>query len=190
MADITILGFAGSLRRESYNRALLDTAAEIAPDGMHIEIFDLAPIPFYNADVEAEGDPEAVADFKKRIADADGVLIATPEYQHGIPGVLKNALDWASRPPGDSVLKGKPVAMMGASPSPVGTARAHLQLRRTLVYVQADLLASPEVLVSSAGDRIEDGRLVDDTSLHFLRQLLETFDGHVRENRAAATADG
>ncbi|MDP9023203.1 MAG: NAD(P)H-dependent oxidoreductase [Actinomycetota bacterium] len=181
MPDISILGFAGSLREGSYNRALLETAAERAPGDIRIEIFDLAPIPLYNRDVEEQGDPEPVADFKRRIDASDGVLIATPEYQHGIPGVLKNALDWASRPPGRSVMQGKPVAMMGASPSPVGTARAHLQLRRTLLYLEADIVSTPEVLVSSAAEKFEDGRLVDDDSLGFLDQLLETFADHIRQ---------
>lgn len=181
MSDISILGFAGSLREGSYNRALLDTAAGRAPEGMRIEIFDLAPIPLYNRDVEEQGDPEPVADLKRRIDASDGVLIATPEYQHGIPGVLKNALDWASRPPGQSVMEGKPVAMMGASPSPVGTARAHLQLRRTLLYLEADIVSTPEVLVSSASEKFEDGRLVDEDSLGFLDQLLETFADHIRQ---------
>ncbi len=180
MAELTILGFAGSLREGSYNRALLRTAAERAPEGMHIDLFDLAPIPMYNRDVEERGDPEPVAAFKQRIREADGVIIATPEYQHGIPGVLKNALDWASRPPGDPPMKGKPVAMVGASPSPVGTARAHLQLRRTLLYVEADIVRTPEVLVSSAPDKFDDGRLVDDDSLGFLDELLETFADHIR----------
>lgn len=181
VSDLSIVGIPGSLREGSYNRALLETSADVAPEGMRIEIIDLDPIPMYDADVEAEGDPEPVAELKRRIDNADGVLIATPEYQHGIPGVLKNALDWLSRPPGDSVMEGKPVAMMGASPSPVGTARAHLQLRRTLLYVGADIVAKPEVLVAGAGDKIEDGRLVDEDSLHFLGRLLETFDEHIRK---------
>lgn len=181
MTDLSIIGIPGSLRDGSYNRALLDTAADIAPEWMAIEIVDLDPIPMYDADVEAHGDPEAVAELKRQVDDADGVLIATPEYQHGISGVLKNALDWLSRPSGGSVMKGKPVAMMGASPSPVGTARAQLQLRRTLLYVGADIVAKPEVLVAGAGDKIEDGRLVDEDSLHFLGRLLETFDEHIRK---------
>lgn len=180
MADVTLLAFAGSLRDESYNRSLLQAAIELAPDGVEIEVFDLDAIPMYDGDVEADGDPEAVAEFKRRIAEADGVLIATPEYMHGIPGVLKNALDWASRPPGKSALKGKPVAMMGASPSPVGTARAHLQLRDALVYVEADMVTKPEVLVSRAGEKFEDGQLVDEAGRRFLGELLERFVEHIR----------
>lgn len=180
MQELTLLGFAGSLRDGSYNRALLDTAAELTPSGVTMETFDLDPIPFYDADVEAQGDPEPVAELKRRIDDADGVFITTPEYQHGIPGVLKNALDWASRPPGQSPLKSKPVAIAGASPSPVGTARAQLQLRRTLLYLDADIVAKPEVLVASAPDRFKDGRLVDEAGRKFLGELLENLTTRIR----------
>ena len=114
MIEQKILSFVGSLRAGSYNRLLLRAAAEEAPEEMTIEIFDLAPIPLYNEDLEVGDGPEPVARLKEAIARADGVLIATPEYQHGISGVLKNALDWASRPAGRSVLRGKPVATMGA----------------------------------------------------------------------------
>ena len=191
MSDITILGIPGSLRDGSYNRALLETADEIAPDGAAVEIFDLHDVPMYDRDIEREGDPEPVAEMKRRIDAADGVLIATPEYQHGVPGVLKNALDWASRPPGESVLKGKPVAAVGASPSPVGTARAHLQLRRILLYVESDIVAKPEVLVAEAHDKFEDGRLTDEDSLGFLEKLVEAFVERIREVRArAGGADG
>jgi chromate reductase len=174
MYEQKILGFAGSLRAGSYNHLLLRAAAEEAPEEMTIEIYDLAPIPLYNADLEVEGDPEPVARFKEAIARADGVLIATPEYNHGISGVLKNALDWASRPGGRSVLRGKPVATMGASTSQVGTARAQMQLREILVYVQADTVAVPEVLVAHADQKFDDeGRFTDEAGRRVMRQLLE-----------------
>jgi chromate reductase len=118
-----IAAFAGSLRRKSYNRALIEAARELAPGGMSIEPIEIGGLPFYNADVEAEGDPASVADFKAALQQADGVLIATPEYNDGIPGVLGNALDWASRLPGRAPLAAKPVAIIGASPSQIGTAR-------------------------------------------------------------------
>lgn len=121
---INVVAFAGSLRQESYNRALLRAAQESAPESMSIDTFDLSPIPLYNYDVEQQGDPEPVQEFKHAIRKADALLIATPEYQHGIPGVLKNALDWASRPPKQSPLQGKPAAIMGATPGMTGTARA------------------------------------------------------------------
>jgi chromate reductase, NAD(P)H dehydrogenase (quinone) len=179
MIEQKILSFAGSLRAGSYNRLLLRAAAEEAPEEMTIEIFDLAPIPLYNEDLEVGDGPEPVARLKEAIARADGVLITTPEYQHGISGVLKNTLDWASRPwasrpAGRSVLRGKPVATMGASPSPVGTARAQMQLREILAYLQADAVAVPEVLVAHADSKFDDeGRFTDETGRRFMRQLLE-----------------
>ena len=174
MAEQKILGFAGSLRAGSYNRLLLRAAAEVAPDQMTIETFDLTPIPLYNQDLDVGEGPQPVSRFREAIDRADGVLIATPEYQHGISGVLKNALDWASRPPGRSVLRGKPIAMMGASPSPVGTARAHMQLREILLYVQAQMVVVPEVLVAHATEKFDDeGSFTDEVGRRFMRQLLE-----------------
>src|SRR4051812_11112137 len=174
MAEQNILSFAGSLRAGSYNRLLLRAAAEVAPDQTTIETFDLTPIPLYNQDLDVGEGPQPVARFREAIDRADGVLIATPEYQHGISGVLKNALDWASRPAGRSVLRGKPVATMGTSPSPVGTARAQMQLREILAYLQADAVAVPEVLVAHADSKFDDeGRFTDETGRRFLRQLLE-----------------
>jgi chromate reductase, NAD(P)H dehydrogenase (quinone) len=126
---LTFLGIAGSLRRGSYNRSLIRAAIELAPAGTTVIPYDLMDLPMYNGDVEAEGDPEAVAAFKHAINAADSLLIATPEYNHCVPGVLKNAIDWASRPARSSVLTGKPVAIMGATPGSGGTARAQAHLR-------------------------------------------------------------
>lgn len=174
--ELRVLGFAGSLRSGSVNRLLLRAAAERAPAGLSIEMFDLAPIPLYNFDVEEAGDPEPVRRFKEAIAAADGCLIATPEYQQGVPGVLKNALDWASRPPGGSPLDGKPVAILGGSPGMTGTARAQTQLRQTLTYNNCRMLQRPEVLVARAYEKFdEDGRLVDDTTGKFLAAFLVAF---------------
>jgi chromate reductase, NAD(P)H dehydrogenase (quinone) len=170
-----ILAIVGSLRRESFNRAVLRTVEELAPDGMKVSEHPIGDIPLYNHDVEQEGDPEPVAAFKAAISGADALLIITPEYQHGIPGVLKNALDWASRPPGRSPLNGKPVAVMGASPGMTGTARAQTQVRQTLVYNGCPLLPPPEVLVSRAHERIEDGVVTDETTREFIEDSLERF---------------
>lgn len=181
---IRVLGIPGSLREGSYNKGLLRAAQEEAPDGMTIDIFEIGDIPFFNQDVEDRGDPEPVQRFKSAIRDADAVLIATPEYQHGLPGVLKNALDWASRPPGDAPLNDKVVGMMGASPSPVGTARAHLQLRQTLVYNKSRFVARPEVLVSNASDKFDDdGRLTDEQGREFIRKHLKVVAKKVRHAR-------
>lgn len=170
---LKVLGIAGSLRRGSYNRGLLRAAKELAPDRMEIEILDLDAIPFYNQDVEDQGDPAAVAEMKQAISEADALLIATPEYQYGVPGVLKNAIDWASRPPADSVMNEKPVAVMGATPGLVGTARAQLQLRQTLAYNRCRILPRPEILVARTREKFDDdSRLTDGATRTRIRKLL------------------
>jgi chromate reductase, NAD(P)H dehydrogenase (quinone) len=185
---IHVLGFAGSLRRGSYNRALLRAAQELAPEGMVIEVFDLVPIPFYNADVEAQGDPESVAAFKAAIRRADALLIACPEYNHGVPGVLKNAIDWASRPPSRAALDRKPLALMGASPGMTGSARGQSQLRQAFVFTNSYALPQPEMLVARAQEKFDDqGALTDQKTRDFLRQLLAALaDWAVRFRSAPA----
>lgn len=170
---LTILGIAGSLRRASFNRGLIRAAVELAPAGLAVTGYDLDDIPMYNGDVEALGDPEPVAAFKRAIAGADALLIATPEYNHCVPGMLKNAIDWASRPARASVLTGKPVAIMGASPSGGGTARAQAQLRDGLAYTNGFVLPLPEVLVPLATDKFDaDGDLIDQATGAEIRDLL------------------
>jgi chromate reductase, NAD(P)H dehydrogenase (quinone) len=170
---LIVAGIAGSLRQASYNRALLRAAVEEAPAGMEIRTFDLALIPLYNGDVEAQGDPEPVVALKAAIREADALLIATPEYNYGVPGVMKNAIDWASRPPGQSALSGKPAALMGATPGGTGTARAQLQLRQAFVFTQTLALPGPEVLVTRAHEKFdEQGRLTDETTRRYIRELL------------------
>jgi chromate reductase, NAD(P)H dehydrogenase (quinone) len=177
-----VLGIAGSLRAGSFNRSLLRAAQELAPAGMEIEAYDLAPIPLYNGDVEARGDPEPVAAFKSAIREAGALLFATPEYNYGVPGVLKNAVDWASRPPGKSVLNGKPAAVMGASPGNGGTIRAQLQLRQAFVFTQTLAMLQPEVLVAKASEKFDaQGRLTDEATRGFLRKFLEAFGEWIRK---------
>jgi chromate reductase, NAD(P)H dehydrogenase (quinone) len=172
---MTILGIAGSLREASYNRALLRTARELLPEGVELREFDLRALPFYDADVEAVGDPEPVVALKEAIRDADALLIATPEYNRGVPGVLKNAIDWASRPPLASPLTGKPVAIVGASTGRGGTARAQEQLNAALEYSRATVLEQPEVLVPEAYMRFDErGELVDESVRADLAELLDT----------------
>jgi chromate reductase len=169
-----VLGIPGSLRAGSYNRALLRAARALAPAGMEIAEFDLRELPFYDGDVEAPGDPAPVAGFKDAIRSADALLIATPEYNRGIPGVLKNAVDWASRPPLSSPLSGKPVAIMGASTGRGGTARAQEQLRTALEYSRAAVLPQPEVLVPEAYMLFDaDGLLTDGETRARIADLLE-----------------
>lgn len=185
-----IAAFAGSLRKGSYNRALVRAAQELAPEGMRIDVVEIGELPFYNADVEAKGDPPEVASFKQKLAGADGLLIATPEYNDGIPGVLGNALDWASRLPGRSPLLGKPVVVMGASPSQVGTARAQMHLRQILRHAQARILPPPELLVAKAHERFDkDLRLKDEATRKVLRDLLLRFNRWIERERRAHEAD-
>ncbi len=170
-----VVGIAGSLREKSFNRGLLRAAVEVAPDGMSIEVWDrLREVPPYDNDVEAQGDPEVVTDLKDAIARADALLVVTPEYNYGIPGILKNAIDWASRPPGKSPLGGKPVAIMGATPGQTGTARAQLALRQSFVFTDSPVLLRPEVLVNRAGEKFDaDGNLTDEKTREFVRKLLD-----------------
>lgn len=175
IAHLRVLGVAGSLRQGSFNRALLLAAADLAPAGMTVQLFErLGDIPPYNEDVEAQGVPEPVAAFKEAIQQADALLVATPEYNYGIPGVLKNAIDWASRPPGKSVLNKKAAAIMGATPGATGTARAQLALRQTFVFTETYALLRPEVLVAKASEKIDGGGyLKDESTRKHVRQLLE-----------------
>ncbi len=170
---LRLLGIAGSLRSASYNRSLLEAARELAPEGVEIETFDLDDIPMFNQDVEAEGDPEPVAALKAAIREADALLVVTPEYNYGLPGVLKNALDWASRPPLGSPLSRKPVAVMGASPGVRGTARAQEQLEQTLSFPRATVVPDGQLRVGEAYEKFdEEGKLVDEATREQVRELL------------------
>ena len=172
MANIHVLGISGSLRKGSYNTRLLAAASELLPEGMALETFELSPIPLYNDDVRAAGFPRPVQQFRERIAAADALLMATPEYNFSIPGVLKNAIDWASRPP-DSPLNGKPIAIMGASTGNFGTARAQMHLRQVCVFCNMFPFNKPEVLVMRAQEKFDaDGRLTDETARGLIRDLL------------------
>jgi chromate reductase len=171
---ITILGFAGSLRKGSYNKSILSAALEIVPGDAVLEIIDLEGIPPFNQDLEGNP-PEPVKDFKAKIRAADAILVATPEYNYSIPGVLKNAIDWASRPYGDNAFNGKPVAIMGASPGMLGTARAQYHLRQCFVFLNMYPLNHPEVMVPSANEKIgPDGKVTDEKTKKKIRELLES----------------
>lgn len=173
---VRILGIAGSLREGSYNRALLRAAVELVPEGMAIETFDLRQVPLYNGDVEAAGDPPGVAALKNAIRAADGVLFATPEYNHGVPGVMKNAVDWASRPPREAALQGKPVALIGASPGITGTARGQSQLRQAFEFTDSYCMPQPELLVFKAHEKLDEGgRLTDEPTRAYLGKFLAAF---------------
>jgi chromate reductase, NAD(P)H dehydrogenase (quinone) len=182
---LDVLGVAGSLRKGSFNRMLLRAAVELAPPGMTIGTFELDAIPLYNGDVEAQGDPEPVLEWKDAIRRSGALLIVTPEYNYGVPGVLKNAIDWASRPPGKSVLNGKPAAIMGATPGAFGTTRAQLQLRQAFVFTHTLAVPEPEVLVGKAHEKFDaEGRLTDETTRKFVRQLLEALQAWTERLRS------
>jgi chromate reductase len=170
---LSILGFAGSLRRDSYNKALLRAAQELMPSGAELTIFDLAGIPLFNQDLERVP-VERVREFKAAIRAADALLIAAPEYNYSMSGVLKNALDNASRPYGDNALDGKPVAIMGASVGTLGTARAQYHLRQCCVTLNMYPLNAPEVMVARAQEKFDDqGRLTDPKTGEFIAKMLE-----------------
>lgn len=171
--QIRILGFAGSLRSGSYNRALLRAAAELIPQKASLEIFDLEGIPPFNQDLENTM-PEKVREFKSKIRAADAVLIVTPEYNYSVPGVLKNAIDWASRPYGDNSFEGKPAAIMSASTGMLGGARAQYHLRQVFVFLNMYPINKPEVFVTFANQKFDaQGRLTDEKTKEFIRALLE-----------------
>ena len=184
---ITIAGIPGSLRRESFNRRLLEAAAHELAAGVELEIWDgLAGVPPFNQDAETGPVPLAVAELRTLIAHADAVLIATPEYNGSMPGQLKNALDWASRPPGNAVLEGKPVATVSASPTPYGAAWAQESLRRVLNVIGADL-AGGELAVPHAFRQFDqDGRLADAELRGRLAELVAELADRSYPNAASA----
>lgn len=179
---LSVLGIAGSLRQGSFNRELIRAASELAPDLITVSSYPLNDIPLYNADLETGDDPQPVAHFKEAIANADGVLVASPEYNHGMTGVLKNALDWASRPARESVLRDKPMAIVGATPGRGGTIRAQMQVRQTLEAIGAYVLPQPEYYLPGIREKVDDeGRLTDQASRNYLRRFLEAFGDWIQK---------
>jgi chromate reductase len=173
---LRVAGINGSLRVASYNGWLLRAAAELAPPGLTIVPVSLADIPMFNQDVEAVGEPAPVATLRAVLREADAVLIASPEYNYGPPGVLKNAIDWISRPPGNAPLHKKPVAIMGAGPGGSGTMRMQSQLRLTLQAIGAYAMPKPEVAIASCRDKFDaEGRLTDQKTREHLEGFLTAF---------------
>ena len=182
---ISILGIAGSLRKNSFNKALLRAAAELVPEGAGLEIFDLDGIPPFNQDLENQP-PERVKEFKTKIKAADAILIVTPEYNYSIPGVLKNAIDSASRPYADNAWNGKPVAVMGASIGMLGTARAQYHLRQSFVFLNMVPINRPEVMVPFVEQKMDqNGRLTDDKTREKIRELLAALIAWTKRLRSA-----
>ena len=167
-----LLGICGSLRKDSYNAMALRAAAELLPPGSIMTIADLRGIPMYDEDLRTEGEPAAVTLLKAQVREADAVLIATPEYNFSIPGVLKNALDWVSRPP-EPPFEDKVVALMGASPGVAGTARVQYDLRKVMVFLNAFVVNKPEVFIREAPSKFnKSGVLADEPTRKFIAELL------------------
>ena len=170
---IKILGIVGSLRKGSYNKSLMRIAANLLPENTELEVFDLSRIPLFNQDILDVQPPKIVMQFKTKIRGADAILIASPEYNYSIPGVLKNAIDWASRPPEDNAFDAKPVAIMSASPGRLGGARMQYHLRQTFVFVNMYPLNRPEFMLSNANEHFDgDGNLKDEETRQRIRELL------------------
>lgn len=167
---LKIIGLSGSLRRDSHNSAILDTVGELLPDSVELQRYDLHQIPPYNEDNDGDKSPGPVVSLRQALYDADALIIGSPEYNHGVSGVLKNALDWLSRPHGKSNLTGKPTLTFTASPAFTGGVRAHQQLNETLQAVQAQQIVYPQIVIGSVAGKIIEGRLVDDAATTFLMQ--------------------
>lgn len=174
---IRVAGICGSLREASINKGLLRAAVELAPAGMEIQVYTrLGEIPPYNEDVLAKGDPEPVADMKNFIGDSDALLIVSPEYNYGVPGVLKNAIDWASRPSGKCVLNRKPAALMGCSPGLGGTIRCQHALRQSFVFTETHVMSQPEIKIPSAAALFDaSGKLTDENTRQHVKKFLDSF---------------
>ncbi|MNJ18745.1 NADPH azoreductase [compost metagenome] len=187
---IKVLGISGSLREGSFNTAALREAMRLAPDGLEIELADISQIPIYNEDLYATGFPVAVERLREQVRAADALLIATPEYNYSVPGVLKNAIDWASRPPAQP-FAGKPVAVMGASAGRFGTARAQYHLRQSMVFLDMRPLNRPELMIATAQQVFgEQGNLIDEKTRGYLRALLEgLLEWTLSHQRGAATTE-
>lgn len=188
--ELRILGIAGSLRRGSFNRGLLRAAQELAPEGMSISTFDrLGDVPPYDDDVEQTGKPEPVQALVDAIRAADGLLIATPEYNYSVPGVLKNAIDWASRPPATTPLKGKPAALMSASTGISGGMRAQYHLRQSFVFTETHAMLKPEVIIPKCAERFDStGKLADESTRTLIRTFLGAFGDWTRRMSVVAVA--
>jgi chromate reductase len=190
MDEMIILGIVGSLRKDSYNRFALKAAQELVPDGTVLSLAELHGIPVFNQDTEMAL-PAAVLEFKRWILAADAILFATPEYNYSVSGVLKNAIDWASRPYGESAWTGKPAAMMGASTGNLGTARAQYHLRQILVTLDMPVVNQPEVMIGNAAQRFDqDGRLTDEPTRRYIQKLLGALVQLAKSNPASKSQTG
>ena len=181
---LLVVGIAGSLRRASFNRALLCAAQQLAPPSLRIQIEELDGVPMFNADLDGATPPEGVTRLRQAVQAADGLLLVTPEYNHGVSGVMKNAIDWLSQPLRLSVLDGKPTALMGASTGLAGTARGQTQLRQAFILTNTPAMLRPEVLVGRAQEKFDGtGRLTDEATRQFVASFLEQFAVWIRQQQ-------
>jgi chromate reductase, NAD(P)H dehydrogenase (quinone) len=181
-APLRILTLCGSLRRDSLNRALLRAAGELAPAGLSlVEGPSLDGLPHYNADLDGDASPPPVVAFRQALREADGLIVASPEYNYSVPGLLKNAVDWASRPVKDAPISGLPTLIMGVSGGGSGTMRGQLALRQSFVFTATPVLPKPEFYLPRGGEKFEGGRLVDEKTREHLARTLEAYEGWVRK---------
>ena len=179
--NISVLGICGSLRKASFNTAALNVAIALKPAGMRVTVADISQIPPYNEDVRAQGFPPSVETLRQQIAAADALLFACPEYNYSMSGVLKNAIDWASRPP-DQPFAGKPCAIIGAAAGMAGSARAQYDLRRACVFLDMHPLNKPEVLIGQAQTKFDaDGNLTDEVARNLIRDLMVNLGAWARQ---------
>jgi chromate reductase len=189
-APLRLIGMSGSLRSGSYSNAVLETLREKFADRADLRIYDLGTIPLYNQDFEGEKRPQPVKALIAAIAESGGLVLCAPEFNHSIPGVLKNALDWASRPAFTSVMANKPVAIMATSRGPLGGARCLEHMRAALDSMLARVVLARDVMITSTADKIRDGRLVDETSLGFACAAVEALLDEIRLRRMAESLKG
>lgn len=183
MSNLDLIGIAGSLRKDSFNKALLQNAQELAPGGVNIESVEIGNFPHYNQDVESVNFPDEASALKRKIETADGIIVSTPEYNRSVPGVLKNAIDWTSRPHGENSWAGQPALVLGASISPIATAIAQSHLKHTLLYLDCRVLGQPEFYLGKAYKKFDgNGNLTDEDTRNFLRKTLETFVKFVKDD--------
>ena len=184
---LKVLAFCGSLRKGSFNRMVLRACEQLLPEGMALEVFEIRDVPLYDEDVRQQGFPPRVQQMREKIRASDALLFVSPEYNYSIPGVLKNAIDWASRPP-EQPFAGKPAAVMGVSPSFTGTARMQYHLRQVFVYLDVHLVNQPEVMIAAPEHKFDkDGRLTDDAVRKRIGKLLEALAALARQLKAPAT---
>jgi chromate reductase, NAD(P)H dehydrogenase (quinone) len=183
---VRVVGISGSLRRASFSTSLLKVLAEKAAPAIDLQVVTLENIPLYNEDLDQKPEVPSVAAFRKLIAESDGVLITTPEYNHGVPGVLKNALDWASRPVFESCFKGKPVSIISSSKAFTGGVRAQYQLREALISMHAHLVMGPEVIVGGVHNNFANELYRDENGLNFMMESLSKLRAEILARRPIA----